>query len=404
LDADAINDNGGTATMSFDFNFLTNEGDWNGANWISSEGNNKEAADDTLFMLLVRYDDSGTYVSQELVEITSVYDAQSDWGYILLGNNSYPYQTGEQTYQKTFDTTEADNYQLYFVILDASSNNPDHSSSLVIDNLVVDGGLETVVDVQQISGNVVTDTDIITGDVDAGGADGVDRITTITVGGDIFTSNEDGTAWSLSTDDAGTSATFGSFSAGLLVIATDVGGTLAIQVSGAGMGDYTYTAPTNAGNIMDSISYTLIDNDGTPSTADLNVNIWDQSEFDHVVEGSSVSETLDAGLGNQILYGGGGDDIFVWLDGDQDGGTDFVADFMDNGDVDVLDLSDLLQSNGDFVLQAADNGGNLQLNVVDTANSNEVVQTVDTNVAAELDVSVQLANLIGSGNIDDGTV
>ena len=398
LDAGAIVSGGGTATMSFDFNFLTNEGDWNGTSWTSGEGNNKWAADDTLFMVLVKYDANGNYVSQTLTEITSVYAANDAYEYSLLGNNSYDFQTGTNTYKMNFNVADAGSYQLYFVVLDASTANPADSTALAIDNLRIDGGLENVTTIREVSGNVITNADIVTGATDVAGADGIAMISQIQVGGDIFTF--DGTNnWTLSTNDGGTNASIVSYddTTKLLTLETDIGGTLKITVDGTSIGNYTYTAPINSGATSDAIYYTLMDNDGSTSTATLAINILSNTTYDSVVEGTSLNDILNGTTGDDYMIGGAGADTFVWNSGDT--GADTVTDFsVDQGD--VLNVADLLS--GGLIMTAVNSDGHLQLQISD---GGSVVQTIDlTNVpvSSTLDAMAQMDSLLLSGIINDG--
>ena len=403
-------DNGGQATLTFDFKFLTNEGSWN--NGWSSDENGGSASNDTLFMVLVHYADDGTFLSQEIIEITSVYDAvtlvgENYTGYAQLGNGSYDFETDSLEYTYTFSVADGDpgNYQLYFVILDDSNGSPRQSSALVIDNLAVNGGLETITDTQFITGNVITDSDVITGDTDVAGADDVARINTITVGGDVFTSNDDGTAWSLSTDDGGTSASFVSYASGILVITTDLGGTFEIVVDETGghtLGDYEYIAPTNSGEAVDQIDYTLLDNDGTESTAKLTINIYDQDDYDAIVEGTSGNDILVGTDGDDLFIGGAGADTFDFNVAELGVPGDATADEINDFDAgeDVIDVADLI-SNGNTI-EGLDVDGHLQIVVKDGA---DVVQTIDVNtvnIADYTDATDALNSLLGSGAIDDG--
>ena len=350
LDAQAIADNGGTASLSFDFNFLTNEGSWDETtdSWISGEGKNKPVAvDDTLFMVLVKYDESGTFESQQIVEVTSVYGAEDTYGYIPLSNQSYPFQTGTQQYEMSFEVSDAGSYQLYFMILDASYTQSDDKTALAIDNLKVNGGLITVVELQEISGNVITNADVITGGTDVAGADDIDRISKIQIGDDVFARNEDGVSWSLSTGGAGTNASVVSYddTTQLLTLETDIGGTLKINVDGDDIGNYTYTAPINSGATTDAINYTVMDNDGSESTATLAINVLSQAIYENVVEGTAGSDTLSGTTETDYFVGGAGADTFNFGSGEQ--GTiatpvaETVKDFS-KVEQDALDLSDVL--------------------------------------------------------------
>lgn len=61
--------------------------------------------------------------------------------------------------------------------------------------------------------------------------------------------------------------------------------------------------------------------------------------------GSEANEIIYGGAGNDIMTGGGGRDVFVWKSGDASAmrpASDTITDF-NNGQADVLDISDLLQ-------------------------------------------------------------
>ncbi|MFY0676823.1 MAG: hypothetical protein JXR18_06030, partial [Neptuniibacter sp.] len=140
--------------------------------------------------------------------------------------------------------------------------------------------------------------------------------------------------------------------------------------------------------------------DAVSTTSDQAATLLGYAGDDELL-GGDLNDILIGGEGDDLLSGGLGADTFKWLAGDESGGVD-TTDF-NLADNDTLNFADLLQSNDSYVLQAVDNGGSLQINVVDTTGgANTVVQAVETNVASEIDLALQLDSLIASGNVDDG--
>ena len=120
------------------------------------------------------------------------------------------------------------------------------------------------------------------------------------------------------------------------------------------IGAFTYVNISSGSSIDFSFDTTLADGDGDTATGtvDLTVdpqaeaNVLTGSEFSDTLLGGSNADTISGGAGNDILTGGTGDDIFLFTAADQgsvgDVDVDQITDFNDNGEADVLDLSDLL--------------------------------------------------------------
>jgi len=142
-----------------------------------------------------------------------------------------------------------------------------------------------------------------------------------------------------------------------------------------------------------------------------------------VIDSTTTTTTalneIDGGVGNDILTGSTGDDLFVWQTSDagtvstpaQDQITNFEGNTADSNanPQDVLDLSDLLSNpSNNYGIEGLDNGGHLQLNIGVIDNSGHVaapVQTIDlNNVTVNLgdNVDDMLATLLNNGAINDG--
>jgi hypothetical protein len=144
-------------------------------------------------------------------------------------------------------------------------------------------------------------------------------------------------------------------------------------------------------------------------TGDLQGNVLVGGDGDDLIVGNEGDDFIFGNRGSDTLTGdttdgsgAAGADTFFWLSSDADGGTDTVTDFSAS-EGDVLDFSDLLDSNSGYELRAEDTttGGTL-LKVVDTNNSDAVVQAVELEGVTYDAALVQ--SLLNSGNIDDGSV
>ncbi|MFM5611101.1 VWA domain-containing protein [Aeromonas veronii] len=112
-----------------------------------------------------------------------------------------------------------------------------------------------------------------------------------------------------------------------------------------------------------------------------------------ILYGGTGSDKLYGGLGNDILTGGEGKDFFVWNQGDASASNlavDVITDFnktanntVDLNQKDVIDLSDLLDSDGSKseaslkgLLSIFEESGNVRLEVRDDTNDHNLIQTI----------------------------
>jgi len=130
-------------------------------------------------------------------------------------------------------------------------------------------------------------------------------------------------------------------------------------------------------------------------------------EGDDSLTGGDGNDVLIGGAGNDTLTGGSAADEFAYETGGQFGGDDVITDFS-AAEGDILDLSDLLESDSNYVLSAErSTSGHMQINVVDSSNSDAVVQSVELvniSVADQSEADALLLSLLNTNNIDDGTV
>ncbi|MGL6353968.1 type I secretion C-terminal target domain-containing protein [Aeromonas veronii] len=112
-----------------------------------------------------------------------------------------------------------------------------------------------------------------------------------------------------------------------------------------------------------------------------------------LLAGGTGNDYLSGGLGNDILTGGEGADIFVWNKGDASASNpavDVITDFnktanniVDLNQKDVIDLSDLLDSDGSKseaslkgLLSIFEESGKVRLEVRDDTNHHNLIQTI----------------------------
>lgn len=108
-----------------------------------------------------------------------------------------------------------------------------------------------------------------------------------------------------------------------------------------------------------------------------------------LLAGGTGNDYLSGGLGNDILTGGEGADIFVWNKGDASASnpaTDVITDFnktANNAQKDVIDLSDLLDSDGGKseaslkgLLSIFEDSGKVRLEVRDDTPQHNLMQTI----------------------------
>ncbi|MGL6311776.1 immunoglobulin-like domain-containing protein [Aeromonas veronii] len=112
-----------------------------------------------------------------------------------------------------------------------------------------------------------------------------------------------------------------------------------------------------------------------------------------ILYGGTGSDKLYGGLGNDILTGGEGKDFFLWNQADASASNpavDVITDFnktanntVDLNQKDVIDLSDLLDSDGSKseaslkgLLSIFEESGNVRLEVRDDTNDHNLIQTI----------------------------
>jgi len=122
---------------------------------------------------------------------------------------------------------------------------------------------------------------------------------------------------------------------------------------------------------------------------------------DDILIGTDGDDIFIGGLGDDEMAGGDGADTFIinseHLGSADDVAADTITDFDDAED--VLDLSDVLASGN--TIEGVDNGGHLQIQVLDT--DANLVQTIDLNtVNITTNATDALNSLLSSGAVDDG--
>ncbi|MDI6003038.1 VCBS domain-containing protein, partial [Cobetia pacifica] len=290
-------------------------------------------------------------------------------------------------------------------------------------------------------------------------------------GGYLQSVTVDGTTYSYDPDTNAVSATGtdnSSYDADSLelTISTDLGGSMLFNL---GTGDFSYTPPDNVSErSTDSFDYVTVDNDGDTNTSSVSIDVDKLSVLigtssndtltgdgdgpfyaDYLIgqggndilsggvgsdrlEGGSGNDALRGGTGNDILSGGEGDDLLVggsgndiltggdgadtfqWMSGDDvnsEGGmaTDTITDFS-VADGDVIDLSDLLQSNGDADALSSflhfesdgDGGTTIEISVDGSAGSNVTqeitLQDVDLTSGGDSDAQI-IQSLLDSNSL-----
>ncbi|WP_415898856.1 retention module-containing protein [Neptuniibacter sp. QD48_11] len=166
-----------------------------------------------------------------------------------------------------------------------------------------------------------------------------------------------------------------------------------------------------------------IDADGDTVTSAVDITVYPDTQSvvgtsgaDELV-GTDQGDYLFGYEGNDILTGGLGDDVFMWLDGDADGGTDTVIDFTYDlvdpaAENDVLNLADMLDPTGvldftggtdnidDYLKATFDNvEGTTTLEVYLGGDANSG-GSVDQTIIVNGDLQTSLETLLANGNID----
>ncbi len=158
-------------------------------------------------------------------------------------------------------------------------------------------------------------------------------------------------------------------------------------------GSYTYERTTNDSGI-EYFQYTLQDADGDTDVAVLKFSTdlgclqfgenhlqLTGTEGDDLIVGNGLDNVIESGYGEDLLYGGSGQDTFLFEQSSVDGNVDRIKDF-NTGEGDVVDLSDFLQNYDpiteaieDFIFQREVNGDTVIS--VDTSGSGNITNAVD---------------------------
>nr|WP_255303161.1 VCBS domain-containing protein [Cobetia sp. 5-11-6-3] len=309
-----------------------------------------------------------------------------------------------------------------------------------------------------------TVTQSIQGDVD--GSSIMDGEIGLADGGYISDLTVDGESYSFDPESNEIQALAGDWSfdatTSVLTVATDLGGSLELSFRDGG---FEYTAPTGLTQTeQERFDFTVADGDGDSESSYFLIDLDQQDVLigttgndslsgtdisDQVIglagndtlrglegndtlvggagsdslEGGSGTDTLKGGdgadlliggTGNDILTGGDGADTFQWMSGDDvnsEGGmaTDTITDFS-VADGDVIDLSDLLQSNGDADALSSflhfesdgDGGTTIEISVDGSAGSNVTqeitLQDVDLTSGGDSDAQI-IQSLLDSNSL-----
>ncbi|MBE7638593.1 hypothetical protein GUA87_17185 [Sneathiella sp. P13V-1] len=201
---------------------------------------------------------------------------------------------GDQSGLQTLNIATSGNYTLYLGVVNVNSNDGSYYSS----RLWIDKITQTSEDVtyNEVSGNVLDDPMNDPGSDDLWGIGDL-----IEFGTELTSVEHDGVTYNLT----GGSATF----------TTALGGTFEINEDGS----YTYTAPVGSITGVESevFTYTLTDISGDTDTADLSINVAEDSSFmPQTFTGDSSDESYTGGINDDFLSGMGGNDTLFGGDGD----------------------------------------------------------------------------------------
>ena len=145
-------------------------------------------------------------------------------------------------------------------------------------------------------------------------------------------------------------------------------------------GEYAYLVQSDIANSETEVfSYTIVDNDGSTSSADLTISIVPEDTY----TGTATAEEINGGASNDYIVGAGGDDTLSGGDGDDrfayqnagSDGNDTITDFGANGDADIIDLTALFDELGIAAGDRADHvvfsetGGDTTITVTDAADA-----------------------------------
>ena len=97
---------------------------------------------------------------------------------------------------------------------------------------------------------------------------------------------------------------------GVLTVNTNAGGKIALDLTGADVGHYTYTPSASVPATTELFNYTVVDGDGdiAGSSLTITINPTPGPPANQALNGGSGADTLNGGQGDDILFGNGGSD------------------------------------------------------------------------------------------------
>ena len=144
-------------------------------------------------------------------------------------------------------------------------------------------------------------------------------------------------------------------------------------------GAYAFLANKSVTGVeQEEIGYTIVDTDGSTSSAVLTITIMPDYSLlgtaaGEDIDGSAINDIIIGTGGNDTLSGGDGNDQFYYSDVGSDG-HDVIEDFGANGDSDVINLSAIFDrldiaagERADHVV-FSESGGNTTITVTDGSN------------------------------------
>ena len=210
----------------------------------------------------------------------------------------------------------------------------------------------------------------------------------------------------------------------VLTVGTSHGGTIALDMAGANVGQYVYTPAANTSSVTEQFQFNIVDGDGDIAGSTLTVQITPPpaQPANQVLNGSNNADTLNGGPGNDILIGNGGadtlnggpgSDILIGGPGSDTfvfksiadsppgpGHFDVITDFTHNSDhIDISAIAGATNVQGQ-VGAANTVAANSISWFVDNAHNQTIVYVNTTATADHVDMEIHLTgtniNLAGS--------